>query len=222
MSLKTADKILLTARTLFNEQGESNITASDIALELDISPGNLYYHFKGKDSIHLALFAELQRQLVPLLATPVDDPEMLAEGESSMERCWLFLTVVLEQMLEYRYLYHNPPALMARYPEIDRGFRRLLRLSHATCLAVAAALLQQQSEALPERRLLTLSDTLTLNLTYWLSYDALSNADQQPDAVVHRGVLQLLATVAPYMGQDERRFYDECEQLYDRMQRTND
>lgn len=222
MSLKTADKILLTARTLFNERGESNVTASDIALELDISPGNLYYHFKGKDSIHLALFANLQRQLVPLLATPVDDPEMLAEGKSSVERCWLFLTVVLEQMAEYRYLYHNPPALMARYPEIDRGFRRLLRLSQATCLAVAAALLQNQPRGLPERRLLTLSDTMTLNLTYWLSYDLLSNAEQRPEAVVHRGVLQLLATVAPYMGNSERLFYDECEQLFDRMLSTND
>ncbi len=222
MSLKTADKILLTARTLFNERGESNVTASDIALELDISPGNLYYHFKGKDSIHLALFANLQRQLVPLLATPVDDPEMLAEGESTVERCWLFLTVVLEQMAEYRYLYHNPPALMARYPEIDRGFRRLLRLSQATCLAVAAALLQNQPRGLPERRLLTLSDTMTLNLTYWLSYDLLSNAEQRPEAVVHRGVLQLLATVAPYMGDSERLFYDECEQLFDRMLSTND
>jgi len=45
--LKTADRILETACALFNEEGEHNVSASDIAIALDISPGNLYYHFKG-------------------------------------------------------------------------------------------------------------------------------------------------------------------------------
>ncbi len=37
--MKTAQRILDTAADLFNERGERNVSASDIALELDISPG---------------------------------------------------------------------------------------------------------------------------------------------------------------------------------------
>ena len=55
--MKTAERILITATRLFNDLGERNVTASDIALELDISPGNLYYHYKGKDSILSAIFS---------------------------------------------------------------------------------------------------------------------------------------------------------------------
>ena len=66
--MKTAQRILLTATHLFNEQGERNVTANDIALELDISPGNLYYHFKGKDGIVAALFARSSREFQRRLA----------------------------------------------------------------------------------------------------------------------------------------------------------
>ena len=66
--MKTAQRILLTALALFNRHGENTVTSVDIALELDISPGNLYYHFKGKESMVVALMQmheeHMQRVLV--------------------------------------------------------------------------------------------------------------------------------------------------------------
>ena len=87
--MKTAQRILLTATQLFNEQGERNVTANDIALELDISPGNLYYHFKGKDGIVSALFAEYYRELASILATPLTADDFLDQSKP-LERGWLF------------------------------------------------------------------------------------------------------------------------------------
>ena len=67
--MKTSQRILLTALTLFNRHGENGVTSVDIAMELDISPGNLYYHFKGKESMVSALMRmhekQMQRVLVP-------------------------------------------------------------------------------------------------------------------------------------------------------------
>ena len=70
--MKTAERILLTALELFNDSGESNVSCVDLALELDISPGNLYYHYKGKEVIVVALFEMYKERMDKILSSPQD------------------------------------------------------------------------------------------------------------------------------------------------------
>ena len=72
--MKTRDRILHTSLELFNAEGEAETTTIDIANELDISPGNLYYHFKGKDQIIAELFAQYEFALSNTLTAPIERP----------------------------------------------------------------------------------------------------------------------------------------------------
>ena len=51
MSVDTRQKILNTAKQLFNERGINEVSIADIASSVGISKGNLTYHFARKEAI---------------------------------------------------------------------------------------------------------------------------------------------------------------------------
>ena len=209
--MNTRDRILHTSLQLFNEEGEEQTTTVDIANEMDISPGNLYYHFKGKDQIIAEIFHQYEVALSGTLTAPIERP---LSSPGNVEENWYYLYVVLEEMYQYRFFYHNLDNILQRYPEIRRHFKRLIQLKRATLYAICQTLIQQSVIDTGEQQLLGLVDNMTLNLTFWLSYDQLLHDQRDPSVSIHQGVLQLLTMVAPYLGDDQLSFYRDCEASY--------
>ena len=214
--MKTSERILVTAARLFNDRGERNVSASDIAVELDISPGNLYYHFKGKDGILSALFQRHYQALAGILVTPVVEDGFWDEG-NALERSWLFLTVIMESMYSTRFLYLNHSDLMFRYPDIDRGMRRLASLKRQTTRQMATAVLASVDIAAHPQRLMQVADSMALNLMFWLNFEQLVEADLDTRQIIHQAVLHTLSHCAPYLGDKQADFYAECELINARL-----
>jgi AcrR family transcriptional regulator len=210
--MKTRDRILHTSLALFNEEGEAEVTTLDIANEMNISPGNLYYHFKGKDQIIAELFQQYEQAISLTLTAPIERP--LSSAEGSVEDNWYYLYVVMEEMYQYRFLYHNLDNILQRYPDIKRSFKRLIQLKRAALFSICQTLLQEDVIDAKDQQLLGLADNMALNLTFWFSYEALLHEKRTPQVTIHQGVLQLLTMVAPYLGDDEIRFYHDCEAIY--------
>ena len=81
--MKTRDRILECALQLFNEKGEPNVSTMEVANEMGISPGNLYYHFHGKEPLIHGLFERFQAELSPMLDPPAD-VELAPEGPRAL------------------------------------------------------------------------------------------------------------------------------------------
>ena len=221
--MKTRDRILHTRLLLFNQEGEPNTTTVDIANEMDISPGNLYYHFRGKDRIIAELFEQFEQSLLEVLQAPVTEPLPLEDN-------WYYLYLVFEEMYSYRFLYANLSDLLERYPQLKRRFRHLLRHKREAMLAVWASLAREaapvgagadRTKAPAGPELEALADNMVLLLSYWISHDQLLNAATTPARSIHRGVYQLMSLLAPYLGEQQRAFYLQVYSTYRRLERDD-
>jgi len=213
--MKTRDRILHTSLILFNEESEAETTTIDIANEMDISPGNLYYHFKGKDQIIAELFTQYEHAISNTLTAPIEQP--ISDSGAGVEDNWYYLYVVMEDMYQYRFFYHNLDNLLQRYPDIRRSFKRLIQLKRAALYAICQSLLEQDVIDARDQQLLGLVDNMTLNLTFWFNYESLLRDDRDPQITIHQGVLQLLTMVAPYLGETQLSFYHDCQDIYANM-----
>lgn len=127
--MKTAEKILLTSLEMFNQHGEANVTCVDIAIELDISPGNLYYHFKGKEVIVNELFSMYLQRTGKILVSP-------ESGSLTLIAFIEYLSELFESAHLFRFLYRNPSDLIDKYPVIERRFKRLVKSKEEAFLAI--------------------------------------------------------------------------------------
>ena len=59
--MKTKERILLTSIELFNRSGVVAITTNHIAKAMEISPGNLYFHYDNKEEILEELFKRMAK-----------------------------------------------------------------------------------------------------------------------------------------------------------------
>ncbi|MEO1474668.1 MAG: TetR/AcrR family transcriptional regulator, partial [Pseudomonadota bacterium] len=105
--MRTRDRILETSLDLFNDEGETEQTAVDIANALDISPGNLYYHFKGKDAIIRALFDNFETEMKTILRG--------SRGRiASLEDNWVYTYIILEEIYDFRFFFRALSVLLDR------------------------------------------------------------------------------------------------------------
>ncbi|HHL2168051.1 TPA: TetR/AcrR family transcriptional regulator [Pseudomonas aeruginosa] len=201
--MKTRDRILECSLLLLNEQGEPNVSTLEIANELGISPGNLYYHFHGKEPLVMALFERFQAELAPLL----DPPEEVRLGA---EDYWLFLHLIVERLAHYRFLFQDLSNLTGRLPRLARGIRTwlgALKRTLATLLARLKADRQLRSDA---PALGQLVEQITLTLLFSLDYQRVLGSKGEVRTVVY----QIMMLVAPHLRSEAQRSAESLAQRY--------
>ncbi|MFK0086135.1 TetR/AcrR family transcriptional regulator [Pseudomonas sp. NPDC090755] len=201
--MKTRDRILECALQLFNQQGEPNVSTLEIANEMGISPGNLYYHFHGKEPLVLGLFERFEEELTPLLDPPL---EVRLEAEDY----WLFLHLIVERMAQYRFLFQDLSNLTGRLPKLARGMRTLLNALKRTLAALLASLKAQGQVISDTRALGQLVEQITLTLLFSLDYQRVLAREGEVGVVVY----QVMMLVAPHLENGSRHAAEQLALRY--------
>lgn len=188
---KTKEKILKTALGLFNNEGESNVSAVDIASVMEISPGNLYYHYKGKDEIIVELFTDYETEIRQVLSSPVREP-------LKMEDNWVYLYIIFEEIFDFRFFYKNQSELIKRIPALRTRFSRILALKEQTGFSLLSALEGDEHLNFDEGEKAALAGRLAQHFTFWLQYHDLRFGTVPPKSLIDQGVFMTLIQITPY------------------------
>ena len=209
---RTRERILESALALFNRDGEPHVTTADIADELNISPGNLYYHFRNKDEIIGLLFGALDASLMPLLAGP-------SSRDADVEDLWLFMHLLFERVWEYRFFFRDLDEITSRDRKLAARVADLLRREQHAVIELCGGLRSADALRADDAEIAALAVNVVMIATYWMSFQRLSHAagsaaDDPADMQFERAISQVLGLLAPYLHGEHRALVEHLGARY--------
>ncbi|MFD2036298.1 TetR/AcrR family transcriptional regulator [Belliella marina] len=119
--MNTRDKILGCALRLFNENGVAQVSLRTIAADMEISLGNLTYHFKKREEIIEALYFELVSKL---------DHVINAEAvvENPLESLFDMPSATISNFYEYRFLMLDFVYITRNHEVIRNHYQKLMEV----------------------------------------------------------------------------------------------
>ena len=202
---RTPDRIAETALQLFNTFGEPNVTTNRIADELEISPGNLHYHFKTKHDLIDNLFGQFERRMLELLGGDGID-------EADVEDAWLFLHLVFENIAAYRFIYRDLNEICTRSRDLHRRIRAILKLSMRTASDLLAGLERNGQLQAMETERESMVRNVVLISSYWIAFDQVMEPDSEPHP--NRAAIQVMSLVSPYLRGTAREQFEHLANAY--------
>jgi len=207
---RTRERILETSLALFNRDGEPHVTTADIADEMNISPGNLYYHFRNKDDIIGELYAAYEKSVSPLLAVPAD-------AAPDVDDLWLVLHFMFERMHDYRFLYRDLDEITSRNRKLALRVADLLRRIEATVLELCRSLVRSGRMHGSDREIAALAANATLVATYWMSWQRVGAAHSKSggdEVNLDLAAYHVLALFAPFLLGEGRALVERLGEDY--------
>jgi len=212
MARQTRERILEVSLAMFNARGEPNVTTNHIADELEISPGNLYYHFRNKENIVEHIFARYEARTDQALLVP--------DGRlPNLEDIWLQLHLVFESMWEYRFLYRDLIDILSRSRKLKTHFARILNRAAASVTEVLVGLAKAEILRATPDEIRALAENVLLLTTFWLNFNAVrgTRADTEPGQEdLTQGIYQVMLLLTPFLRDAERLHLSTLAQAYRR------
>lgn len=162
--MKTRDRILETARELFNADRFGNVTTADLAGACGIAEGNLWYHFKSKRALLEALSEIFLDEVEQRLALMPSAPETILEDYA------LMLTALMREIRRFRFLYRDQADYGEHTDQLLERLPGIYRDTQAQFQAFLHGMIKAGHLQLPLDRTAALTTNIVIILRYHLEF----------------------------------------------------
>ena len=138
-----------------------------------------------------------------------------------IEDAWFFLHTLFERVWDHRFLYRDLNDLLSKNRHLETHFKNILEAQTAALNHLLMALARQGHIRNEPATFTTLSASMSVVVTYWLSYEYVRNPRHamEPESAgeaLARGARHVLLLLAPYLEHaDERAHLMQLTQAYE-------
>jgi AcrR family transcriptional regulator len=210
-STDTPDRILDAALAMFNADGSHAVSTRHIAAKLEISPGNLYYHFANKEEIALRLYGRIELQLDTVLAPP-------AGAYESFDDVLAYLDAILGHLWEFRFFYRDLNPLLREVPGLKDKYRALAERVLGRARQIFSGMVEAGWMEASDEQLDLLATNAWIILTQWFTHRQVMDRRRTiQSSDIHDGVRHLVALFSPSLRPPQRR---QVQRLLDQSARA--
>ena len=210
-TLKTKERILQLSVQLFSERGERSVTTNHIAAELNMSPGNLYYHFRNKSEIIKELMEQYQGETLQMLALPDD---RLLDANDKIR----YFQVLSSQLWAYRFLHRDVYHLVENNEDFRKMYPRfagqVMQQGQKIYQAFVDAGLMQMTSSEIEALIINLWIVLTNWTNFLYMSGHITDSNTLEEKWVWQALRQMVFLEGAYLRGESRETY---ERLLDTM-----
>jgi len=204
--MKTKEKIIECAISLFNREGFERISTNHIAAECGISPGNLYYHYRNKQEIVIEIYqkmiSEFDNAMLPL-----------KEDDNIVSILCQYWQKIVEHQQKYSFFFLNIFSILDKEPELKKLYNqnRQKRFSEINLFIKSA---QDRDFLLPddESRIKQVISAIWFVNEFWMIYERVTNINMEQQ--IPGNILVSLDLIRPFLAAEKQYLIEE---IIDRM-----
>ncbi|SHM65769.1 transcriptional regulator, TetR family [Chryseobacterium carnipullorum] len=202
--MKTKDKILSKALELFNEKGYNTITTRHIAADLNISAGNLHYHFKYSEDIIKILFSELILKMDILLNN------LQKIENKTLEDLYHFTFSTYDVFYSFRFIFMNFFDILKNIPVIESQYESI-NITRKDEFQIIFKGFQKNNifrDDVPDFILKSLTTQIFIIADNWIIHNSLAFKMNKDEAVKHYALIQM-NLFYPLLTVEQQKLYEE-------------
>ena len=117
--MKTRELILTKSLEMFNKSGIQSVSLRDIAKALDISYGNLTYHYPNKENIITWLCVQMMEELE-------EANKVVRSGANALETILKSPVATFDVLYKYLFLFQNSVEITRNFPSIALMLKQII------------------------------------------------------------------------------------------------